>query len=144
MSMGLDGGKKPFSEINVTPFVDVMLVLLVIFMVTAPLMQQGLAVKLPQVQADALPKDQEALVLTLTHEGRAFLGDTEVPAGRLQEVLANNARLQKEKIIYLHADESLRYGRIIEVMAAAKSAGADEIGMVTDPLVPDDHKQESR
>ncbi len=135
MSFSSQGGQGPVSEINVTPMVDVMLVLLVIFMVTAPLMQQGVKVDLPETSAEAMPqqKTNEKLVLTLTKDKRAFLGSSEIPFERLEEMLAANAKLKADKELYLHADQRLPYGIVVAVMAAAKRGGAESLGMVTDP-----------
>jgi biopolymer transport protein TolR len=125
------------SEINVTPMVDVMLVLLIIFMVTAPLMQQGVKVDLPEVDAQPMKtSSQERLVLTITKDERAFIGKTEVPMDRLEELLAANEKLKLDKELYLHADQQLPYGVVVRVMAAAKKGGAENLGMVTDPEAP--------
>lgn len=124
----------PMSEINVTPLVDVMLVLLIIFMVTAPLMQQGVKVDLPEAAAESVEASEQKLVLTLTKDQRAFLGKTEIPLDRLEELLANNEKLKADKELYLHADQELPYGVVVQVMAAAKRGGAENLAMVTDPV----------
>lgn len=134
MGMSSGGGSGPMSEINVTPLVDVMLVLLIVFMVTAPMMKQGVSVELPEAAAEPMEGSEEKLVLTLTQDRRAFIGDTEVPLDRLSEVLATNAKLKADRELYLHADQRLPYGVVVKVMAAAKKGGADNIGMVTDPV----------
>ena len=121
------------AEINVTPLVDVMLVLLIIFMVTAPLMQQGVKVDLPEVAAESVDSDEKRLVLTLTADKKAFIGTTEVPIERLEELLSTNAKLKQDKELYLHADHTLPYGLVVKVMAFAKKAGAENLAMVTDP-----------
>ena len=127
----------PMSEINVTPMVDVMLVLLVIFMVAAPLLEQGVKVDLPEANAAPMQQStQEKLVLTLTKDGRAYLGKTEVPIERLTELLTANEKLRVDKELYLHADQSLSYGLVVKVMAAAKAGGAESLAMVTDPEAP--------
>ena len=129
------GGSGPMSEINVTPLVDVMLVLLIIFMVTAPLTQQGVKVELPQTDAPPMKTStEERLVLTLTKDGKAYLGKTEVPLDRITELLSTNEKLKQDKEIYLHADQDLPYGVVVKVMAAAKAGGADNLAMVTDPV----------
>lgn len=124
----------PMSEINVTPLVDVMLVLLIIFMVTAPLMQQGVEVALPETQAETLDADEQKLVLTLTRDQRAYLGQTEIPLERLEELLATNEKLRADGELYLHADQALPYGVVVRVMAAAKRGGATQLAMITDPV----------
>ncbi len=135
MSMGGGGGRRrTLSEINVTPMVDIMLVLLIIFMVTAPLIVQGVDVDLPEARAEPIEDDAEKLVLTVTRERKVFLGDHEIPFGQLEEKLATNAKVQKERELYLHADKRLPYGVVVEVMAIAKRAGVESLGMITDPL----------
>ncbi|MCP4501779.1 MAG: protein TolR [Deltaproteobacteria bacterium] len=135
MSMNLGSNQGPISEINVTPMVDVMLVLLIIFMVTAPMMQQGVKVELPNAKSASMPapQDDSALVLTITVDKRAYLGTSEIPFDRIEDLLGNNAKLQQDKEIYLHADHRLDYGTVVAVMAAAKAGGAETLGMVTDP-----------
>ena len=122
------------SEINVTPLVDVMLVLLIIFMVTAPLIHHGVDVDLPAAGTPAMKADADKLVLTLTKDKRAFLGKVEIPFAQLQEKLGTNAKLMADKELYLHADRTLPYGIVVEAMAAARNAGVDRVGMVTDPM----------
>jgi biopolymer transport protein TolR len=128
-------GPGPMSEINVTPLVDVMLVLLIIFMVTAPLLQQGIKVDLPNTDAPPMKvSTEERLVLTLTKDGKAYLGKTEIPVERITELLSLNEKLKLDKELYLHADQELPYGLVVKVMAAAKAGGADSLAMVTDPV----------
>lgn len=123
------------SEINVTPLVDVMLVLLIIFMVTAPMMTQGVEVNLPTT-ADAQPvtTKEDQLVLTVTVDKKVFLGTSEIPLARIAEILGSNAKLKEQKELLLHADHRLPYGIVVRVMAAAKKGGAESIAMVTDPV----------
>ena len=133
MAMGFGAGGRALSEINVTPMVDVMLVLLIIFMVTAPLIQQGVAVDLPQARAQALDVQEHRNVLTLTRERKIYLGDTLLPYGELRDKLVGNIKLRDDKQLDLHADRALDYGFVVDVMAIIKDAGVDSLGMVTDP-----------
>ena len=132
MSSG-GGGRQAVSDINVTPLVDVMLVLLIIFMVTAPLIQSGVKVDLPRASAQQMEHQEEKLVLTITRDRRLFLGNTEIPPADLEKKLSSNARIQKEKELYLHADRSLPYGQVVEIMAVARRAGVESLGMITEP-----------
>lgn len=137
--MGMSGGGRggAMSDINVTPLVDVMLVLLIIFMVTAPLITQGVEVELPKTQAAPMEGTEKKLVLTLTKDKQIFIGtnkDNSIPYEVLEERLKTNARLQTEKELYLHADRKLEYGFVVDVMAKVRKAGVEKLGMVTDPL----------
>ncbi len=138
--MGMSSGGGPgraVSDINVTPLVDVMLVLLIIFMVTAPLITQGVPVDLPQTKAEPLAGDEKKLILTLTADKRIFIGSNAENPIRYEELetkLKTNARLQQEKELYLHADRKLEYGFVVDVMAIVRRAGVQTLGMVTDPL----------
>ena len=130
-------GKGPMSEINVTPLVDVMLVLLIIFMITAPMMSQGVDVELPETtDASPMEANEEKLILTITEDERAYLGTSEIPMDRISELLSTNARLKKDKEIFLHADHRLPYGVVVKVMAAAKKGGAESMAMITEPTAP--------
>ena len=136
MSFDTGGGSGPrraMTDINVTPLVDVMLVLLIIFMVTAPLIQSGVKVDLPRASAQQMEHSEQKLVLTITKDRRVLLGDAEIPFAELEKKLAANARLQKDKELYLHADRSLPYGQVVEVMAIARRAGVESLGMITEP-----------
>ena len=139
MAMSTGGPGRAMSEINVTPMVDVMLVLLVIFMVTAPLIQQGVKVDLPAVKAPTMDVKEERVVLTLTKEQRIYIGKTEIPYKLLKDRLVGNIKLQKDKEIYLHADRALAYGFVVDIMAIVKEAGVEQMGMVTDPLSEKPH-----
>ncbi|MBI5494993.1 MAG: protein TolR [Deltaproteobacteria bacterium] len=131
-SSGSGGGSM--SDINVTPLVDVMLVLLIIFMVTTPLMEQGIQVDLPRTKAQALTSQEQKLVLTVTKERRVYLGKTEIPEKELLQKLKANERVKKEREVYLHADQALPYGVVVNVMGVLKQAGVETLGMVTDPM----------
>jgi biopolymer transport protein TolR len=130
---GDSAGRRAMTDINVTPLVDVMLVLLIIFMVTAPLIQSGVKVDLPRASAQQMEHSEEKLVLTITRDRRVYLGNTEIPPAQLETKLASNARIQKEKELYLHADRSLPYGQVVEIMAVARRAGVESLGMITEP-----------
>ncbi|MEM9074575.1 MAG: biopolymer transporter ExbD, partial [Myxococcota bacterium] len=111
MSTGGGGrGRAPLGEINVTPLVDVMLVLLIIFMVAAPMLSTGVEVDLPRTRAPRMDQDEEKLILTIDADRTVYLGETAVPAERLEEALLNNARLQADDEIYVRADETVPYG----------------------------------
>src|SRR6202171_263547 len=127
------GGRRAMTDINVTPLVDVMLVLLIIFMVTATLIKSGVKVDLPRASAQQMEHQEEKLVLTITRDRRVYLGNAEIPPADLERKLSSNARIQKEKELYLHADRSLPYGQVVEIMAVARRAGVESLGMITDP-----------
>ncbi|GAA0289841.1 protein TolR [Rhodovulum strictum] len=121
------------SEINVTPFVDVMLVLLIIFMVAAPLLTVGVPVELPRTAAEALPAAQEEpLAVTLTADGRILLQETEVEADGLIPKLRAVAAERQDSKVYLRADGAISYERVVQVMGALNAAGFRDIGLVTD------------
>ena len=129
------GGKGFNATINVTPLVDVMLVLLVIFMVTAPMMQKGVKVDLPHTRAPTINSDENMLVLTITRERKIFLGDREIPYTELVGKLKYNPRVQAEGELYLHADRGLDYGFVVDVMARVQEAGISKMGMITNPNI---------
>jgi biopolymer transport protein TolR len=138
MGMSTGGGRgKAVSDINVTPLVDVMLVLLIIFMVTAPLITQGVDVDLPKTKAQSLEGTDKKTVLTITKDKKIYIGtnaENAIPYEQLVEKLKHNDKLQREKEIYLHADQKLEYGFVVQVMARVREAGIEKLGMVTDPL----------
>ena len=125
--------RKLMSEINVTPLVDVMLVLLIIFMVTAPMMMQGMDVQLPQTQAKTIPSQEERLVITLNKKQEIFINEYHVSRGELQEKLKILYQNKKEGEVFLRADRSLPYGFVIQIMSDIKNAGIEKLGMVTEP-----------
>ncbi len=134
MSSGGGGkGRSTMSEINVTPMVDVMLVLLIIFMVTAPLIQQGVKVNLPDARAAPVEATDQKLVLSVDAARQVYIGEAPVPLEELEEKLRNNAKAQADKEVYLNADREIPYGMVVEVMAAAQRAGIGNVGMITDP-----------
>lgn len=121
------------SQINVTPLVDVMLVLLVIFMVTAPIIQQGVQVNLPQANAGAITGNEELLVVTIAKDGKIYLNDNAMTLVELRDKLRAIRKLQADKEVYLRADQAVRYGIVIKTIAAIKQAGINRLGMVTRP-----------
>ena len=125
------------SEINVTPFVDVMLVLLIIFMITAPMMVQGVNVSLPEAKAKALTSDDEYLVVTIDNNNKIFINEFEVSVDFLQEKLTKILEGRIDRGVYLKADKNIAYGIVVKVMAEIKGAGVDKLGMVTEPIQRD-------
>ncbi len=124
------------SDINVTPFVDVMLVLLVIFMVTAPMIQQrGIDVQLPKTQTEGLKSSGEALVITVKRDGEVFVQSEEVPMQELEEKLGSIFAARGDREVFLRADEKVAYGTVAKTLAILRRAGASRIGMVTEPEV---------
>ncbi len=126
---------KPLAEINVIPFCDILLVLLIIFMITTPLMQQGLDVNLPQAASQAMSKEKTDVVLTMRHSGDIFVGDdpTPVTIGFLEKKLDDVYKNKEKKDLFIKADTDILYGEVVKVMSLAKNAGVARIGMVTQP-----------
>src|SRR6056297_241595 len=130
---GRRGGAQPMAEINVTPFVDVMLCLLIIFMVAAPLMTVGVPIDLPDTSAEALPsEEEEPLTVTLTPDGIVMVQTTEVAMGELVARLQSVAAERDSTRIFLRADGAIPYERVMTVMGALNAGGFREIGLVTD------------
>lgn len=130
------GDDNLMSEINVTPFVDVMLVLLIIFMVTAPMMAQGINVALPQATAEALPSDNTEIIVSIDRNGRIFINETQIAIELLQKNLKEAVASKPEKNdrkVYLKADKNVPYGDVVRIMSEVKAAGIDKLGMVTQP-----------
>ena len=125
------GGRRPMSEINVTPFVDVMLVLLIIFMVTAPLLTAGVPIQLPDSRANALPQEQQQVSLSIDAEGYVYIDDRQVPVGELPQALEAIPRSGEGPDITLRADRALDYGRVMAVMGELNRAGLNRISLVT-------------
>ena len=123
---------KTISQINVTPMVDVMLVLLVIFMITAPLLKVGVPVNLPKTKAKALPEDQTPLSITINKEEKIFVQNTEISLEKLIPKLISISKNRNDRKIFIRADEVLSYGKVVEVMAMITSAGFNKIALVTD------------
>jgi biopolymer transport protein TolR len=126
------GGRRGFRDINVTPLVDVMLVLLVVFMVTAPLLTTGLKIDLPNVDSTNTPIKDGQLVVEVTAEGRVMFGEEDV-SGRVFESFSQNTRVQNERELYIRADKNCRYGTVAEVVAAARKSGVDSLNLLVSP-----------
>jgi len=122
------------SEINVTPFVDVMLVLLIIFMVTAPMMIQGVDVSLPEATSAPMTSEQEQLTITIDKNSQVYINDYRVGIENLKEKLIQITKNKKADELYLRADKSVAYGTVVYVMSEIKGAGIDKLGMITDPV----------
>ena len=133
MSLG-GNNDRLMSEINVTPFVDVMLVLLIIFMVTAPMMIQGVEVSLPEATSKALSSEQEQLVVTIDKNNQVYINDFRVGIENLKEKLIQITKNRKADEMYLRADKTVAYGMVVYVMSEIKGAGIEKLGMITDPV----------
>lgn len=136
MESGRITGRRHLSQINVTPLVDVMLVLLVIFMVTAPMMQAGIDVNLPKVEASAIKSDEQSIVVTVDRLGRLYVNDSLVSSASLtQRLSAMSVAVNKEKAatVVLRADAQVPYGKIMEAMAQIRKSGITRIGLMTEP-----------
>jgi biopolymer transport protein TolR len=125
---------RVMSDINVTPLVDVMLVLLIIFMVTAPMMQQGIDVDLPQTTAKPIPGQEERLIITINAKREIFINQEKVDPLLLRRRLERSSAAKLNKEVLLRADRSVPYGFVVQTMADIKNAGIEKLGMVTDPL----------
>lgn len=131
---GRRGRRTPMAEINVTPMVDVMLVLLIIFMVTAPLLSTGVQVDLPQSKAAALEQNNAPIAISIDARGAVFIGDTAVPAGDLEARLRQRAAASHEAggpRVFLRADQGLGYGRVMAVMGEINRAGLRKVALVS-------------
>ena len=133
MALGSDSDRL-ISDINVTPFVDVMLVLLVIFMVTAPMMMQGVDVALPETTSQPLAAKKENLVITINNQNQIFINNHQLGIDFLQEKLKKILEGRDKREVYLRADREITYGFVVRVMAEIKAAGVDKLGMVTEPI----------
>ncbi len=133
-SNGNGGDRRMMAEINVTPLVDVMLVLLIIFMVTAPMLTQGVDVNLPQANAKAMRSDEERLVITVDANSRIFIGKQPVAFNRMSRTLQAIVERRKDRQVYFRADRAVPYGFVVKVIAEVRNAGIEKLGMVTEPL----------
>ncbi len=129
-------GNKLVSEINVTPLVDVILVLLIIFMVTAPMLQMGIDINLPQVKAKTIDVAEEKLILTINKKGDIFINNYRTSLPDLTVKLENIFKTRIEKEVFMRADKEIPYGYVVEVMSAVRKAGVDKLGMITEPPKP--------
>jgi len=139
--MAFGGNNNSFmSDINVTPFVDVMLVLLIIFMVTAPMMIEGVNVSLPEATSEPLPAEQDPLIITIDKNNQLYINDYQVTLDFLREKLIKilDGRVGQE--VYLKADKNISYGIVVRVMSEIKGAGIEKLGMVTVPIKPNKEK----
>jgi biopolymer transport protein TolR len=129
---GGEGGGS-ISDINVTPLVDVMLVLLIIFMVTAPILQQGITIDLPKVQAGPLTGEEEQIVVNVARNGEVYLNDTRYELPALTTKLRAIAAVRPDRQIYVRADQNVVYGDVMRTMGAVRAAGLTKVGLVTEP-----------
>ena len=127
-----NGDRGTMSQINVTPLVDVMLVLLAIFMVTAPMMQQGVEVNLPKAETKSLAAKEDTLVVSIEKSGRTSINASEIAADQLTEKLNSMLAGRTKREVFLKADSSVPYGEVVKVMAQIKGAGVERLGMVTE------------
>ncbi|MGD1074786.1 MAG: ExbD/TolR family protein [Thermodesulfovibrionales bacterium] len=130
--MRVEKNRSAMSEINVTPFVDVMLVLLIIFMVTAPLLQQGIDINLPKAKGKELPPE-ERITLVIKKGGTLYMNDSPVSLTDMKKKLESISKLNPN--VFLKADESVPYGLVVEVMGEVKDAGIEKLGMITEPAI---------
>mgnify|MGYP001288656557 CR=1 FL=1 len=125
--------KQPISEINVTPFVDVMLVLLIIFMVTAPLLTVGVQVDLPESAADSLPDDQEPLTLTINSKGEIFIQEHKVNFDKVVPKILAISKNRTDTRIYVRGDKTINYGRVLEIMGMLSGSGFTKVALISEP-----------
>ncbi|CAB5088836.1 Tol biopolymer transport system, TolR protein [Olavius algarvensis associated proteobacterium Delta 3] len=143
MNSGSDSSRL-MSDINVTPFVDVMLVLLIIFMVTAPMMVQGVGVDLPEATSEPLSSKSDPLVVTIDATGQVFINDFSVDPDNLNEKLAKILERRSDREVFLRADQGIPYGAVVRIMAEIKGAGVEKLGMVTTPILEEVSKTPTR
>ncbi len=126
--------REPMSEINVTPFVDVMLVLLIIFMVTAPLLTVGVQVDLPETSADTLPEESEPLTLTINSKGEVFIQETKIEFDNLITKILAVSKNRTDTRIYVRGDKTINYGRVLEVMGKLSGSGFTKVALISEPF----------
>jgi biopolymer transport protein TolR len=130
------GRRGGFRDINITPLVDVMLVLLVVFMVTAPLLTTGLRIDLPEVKAASTPIKDARLLVTITKQERVLFGEEDVTS-HVDEALKQSARVQKERELYIRSDKDARYEIVAKVVAAARNSGVESLNLLVEPVIED-------
>lgn len=135
MDYGDRRGGSVLSEINITPFVDVVLVLLIIFLITAPMLIRGIDVNVPRTESKNI-EPEERLVVAITKDQTIYLDDQPITLPRLEKVLAGLKGRSASASIFIKADQEVPYGMVVKVMDAAKKAGIDKLGMMTEPIVP--------
>lgn len=127
------GGYRPMAEINVTPFVDVMLVLLIIFMVAAPLLTAGVPIDLPDSRAKAISdEDNKPLEVSVSKEGRIFVGETEVDQERMVTILTSMTENNPDRRIYIRADQGINYGQVMRVLGEINGAGFNKVALISE------------
>ena len=125
--------REPMSEINVTPYVDVMRVLLIIFMVTAPLLTVGVQVDLPETSADTLPEESEPLTLTINSKGEVFIQETKIEFNNLIKKILAVSNNRTDTRIYVRGDKTINYGRVLEVMGILSGSGFTKVALISEP-----------
>jgi biopolymer transport protein TolR len=138
LSVG-SGRRRGFRDINVTPLVDVMLVLLIVFMVTAPLLTTGLRIDLPEVKAAQTPVKDARLLVSITKDERVLFGEEDVTS-HVDQALRDNPRVQKEREIYIRADKNAHYGIVATVVAAARNSGVESLNLLVEPEIEEEKK----
>ena len=128
-----DNGNKPLAEINVTPLVDVVLVLLIIFMVTAPMLQMGIDVNLPRVKAKSINVSEEKLVLTINGKQEIYINEFKTTLPDLSAKLESIFKSRTDRELFMRADKEVPYGFVVQVMSEVRKAGIDKLGMITEP-----------
>jgi biopolymer transport protein TolR len=128
-----ENGNKPLAEINVTPLVDVVLVLLIIFMVTAPMLQMGIDVNLPRVKAKSINVTEEKLVLTINGKQEIYLNEFKTSLPDLSTKLESIFKTRTDRELFMRADKEVPYGVVVQVMSEVRKAGIDKLGMITEP-----------
>ena len=136
---GSHNQRRGFSDINITPLVDVVLVLLVVFMVTAPLLTTGLRIDLPEVKAAQTPVKDARLLVSITKQERVLFGEEDVTS-HIDQALKDNPRVQKERELYIRADKDARYGIVATVVAAARNSGVESLNLLVEPEIEEEKK----